>query len=149
VGFDVYGGNRLGLDPIGTGNKLELIGSGQNVGGDLDGFQSLAFTLPAALSNGGTVLTVGGTANITGAAVSIDGAGLSLGAGDTVVLIDASVDASADTLIGAPASAAVSGGGYDWNLSVSDNKLIATATTAPGGGSGGSGVGGGSGGSSG
>ncbi|MDR1561886.1 MAG: hypothetical protein LBS54_02205 [Dysgonamonadaceae bacterium] len=75
------------------------------------------------MSNGGTVLTVGNTADITGATVSIDGSGLSFSAGDAVVLIDAS---GAGTLTGAPTNITVSGGGYNWSLSVSGNKLIAT-----------------------
>jgi hypothetical protein len=129
VDGDVYGGCQNQDTPIGTGNTLKLIGAGQNVGGDLNGFQNLSFSLPADLTNGDTVLTVGGTVDITGATVSIDDSNLSLSADDTVVLIDA----SAGTLTGAPANTTLSGDGYGWTLSVSGNQLIATvgASAAP------------------
>jgi len=133
VGGDVYGGSKYMSVPFGTGNMLEVKGSGQSIGADLKGFQIFDFSLPTALTNGGTILTVGNNADITGVAVSIGGSGLSLSAGNTIVLIDA----GAGAFTGAPANTTVSGGRYNWNLSVSGNKLIATAAqntapTAPG-----------------
>jgi Putative Ig domain. len=124
VTIDVYGGSRFGSTPIGTGNKLELIGSGLNIGGDIKGFQKLDFDL----SNSGTAITVIGTADITNAEVSISDAPAALNAGDAITLIEAG------TLTSTPANTTASGGGYNWNLSVSDNKLIATVAppaTAP------------------
>lgn len=105
VNGNVYGGSELGINPIGTGNTLELRGAGQNIGGDLAGFQNFNFYLPPTLAVGGTMLTVGGTATITDSTVNvgIDGSASPLKAGDTVTLIDAAA------LTGIPASTTANG----------------------------------------
>ncbi|MDR0434923.1 MAG: leucine-rich repeat domain-containing protein, partial [Gracilibacteraceae bacterium] len=111
--------------------SYNIVLGNDGIGGDLAFFQNLDFHLPAGIANGATMLAAGGTADISEATVSIYGSGLSLNNGDSLVLIDA----SAGALTGAPANTSVSGGGYNWNLSVSGDKLIATVvpidTTAP------------------
>ena len=132
VNGDVYGGNFFGLTPIGTGNTLELRGAGQNIGGNLGGFQNLNFYLPSTLAANDTMLSVGGTATITGATVNvgIEGASSPLKAGDTVTLIDAA------TLTGTPTNTTANGQGmqgvtlkYTFDILTDSNKLLATVSS--------------------
>ncbi len=137
VARDVYGGSRFGLLPIGLGNTLKLIGSGQGVGENLGGFQILDIALPAA-ADGSTVLTVGEQADISGVTVKLAfDAAPSLAAGNKITLIDA----GAGTLTGAPTNSTATASGYTFGIAVEGNKLIATVTGVPGGGDGGGGGG--------
>lgn len=132
VNGNVYGGSRFGSLPIGVGNTLELRGAGQNIGGDLGGFQNLNFYLPSTLAANDTMLSVGGTATITGATVNvgIEGGSSPLKAGDTVTLIDAA------TLTGTPANTTANGQGmqgvtlkYTFDILTDNNKLLATVSS--------------------
>jgi hypothetical protein len=135
VNGNVYGGSRFWTVPIGAGNTLELRGAGQNIGGDLAGFQNLNFYLPSTLVANDTMLSVTGTATITGATVNvgIDGASSPLAKGDTVTLI------SAGTLTGTPANTTANGQGmqgvtlrYEFDILADSaaNQLLATVTSS-------------------
>jgi outer membrane autotransporter protein len=132
AGSNVFGATSDGY-PTGTGHTLELRGAGQNIGGELNGFQNFNFYLPPTLAAGAAVLTVDDEATIDGATVNvwIDGASSSLAAGDTVTLIHA-----ATTLSGTAANTTSNGQGmqglsllYEFDVFSDTNNLYAKVTS--------------------
>ncbi|MBQ6657618.1 MAG: hypothetical protein IJM64_10125 [Ottowia sp.] len=125
----LYGGRWDGFfcNDISTGNTLEILNSGISVAG-VENFEKLAFTLPATITKGGTMLTASGSVVFPASAtISVMVAGTqvpALNAGDEITLIEAAPLAITPTLT--PATAASY---FTVDKDSTGKKLIATALT--------------------
>ena len=127
----LYNGSAFspGSGNVGNLSQVDVHGSAAWQGDLNMAGKAMNFYVPTGMTAGGTMLTVSGSANIGGSTVNvgIDGASSPLKSGDQITLINAA------TLTGIPVSNMANGQGmqgvtllYDFDLSPTDNKLLAT-----------------------
>jgi hypothetical protein len=124
IGSDLHGGYVEGGSGNGfNGNTLNVKNpkaGGITVGGDLLNFANLNFTLPASLTNSGTMLNVTGAVDLSGATVNVTAdAGFSLSADESVILIE-----SGDAMTFSTQSVTLNGTEYSVELDETATKLL-------------------------
>ncbi|MDR0563761.1 MAG: autotransporter-associated beta strand repeat-containing protein [Azoarcus sp.] len=126
---------RLSNSAVAALSQLDVRGSATYTGNLDTAGGVMSFYVPAAMTSGGTLLTVIGDADISGATVqmTIDGTPIALQTGDTLTLLDAT-----GSLTGTPANTSAHGRtmqgitvihNYDFELTTNAQQLTATVSS--------------------